>query len=176
MPQRNEKNTSQVNMGLDNIELNLKICSRLYKNSLVVKPKFKKTEKAVFKPIEYEGANKKNILFIVRKGEVTGQSSKEMDLLNSMCKACNLTLDDIALVNFNTSMPDYAALRTQFKFKFLLAFGVTPSDISLTGHFEDFHIAKQNDAQLIFVPQLNEFLNNKVYKASLWKGMQQLFF
>ncbi|MFS8082568.1 MAG: hypothetical protein ACMG51_03885 [Ginsengibacter sp.] len=163
-------------MGLDNIELNLKICSRLYKNSLVVKSKFIKNEKKALKTIEYEGANKKKILFIVRKSDGAGQLSEEMELLNSMCKACNLTKDDIALVNFNPSMPDYATLRTQFKFKFLLAFGVSPSDISLPGHFEDFQIVKQNDAQLIFVPQLNEFINNKAYKTSLWKGMQQLFF
>lgn len=163
-------------MGIDNIELNLKICGRLYKNSLIAKPKVVKTEKAAIKIIEYEGANKKKILFVVRKSEDAGQSSEEKNLLNSMCKACNLTMDDIALVNFIPSKPDYSMLKNQFKFKFLLAFGVTGSDISLPGQFENFHVVKQNDAQLIFAPHLSEFLINKAYKTSLWKGMQKLFF
>ena len=162
-------------MGLDNIELNLKICSRLYKNSLVIKPGRADKEKVASKVIDYQGGNKKNILFIISNKQRQAVTTEEMTLFNSICKACSLTMDDIALVNFQPSVADYAILRNHFKFKFLLAFGVTPSDIGLTEDFENFNVSRKNDEMLLFAPQLNEFFNNKTFKTSLWKGMQQLF-
>lgn len=159
-------------MGLDNIELDLKICNQLFKNTLVAKAGKKPSNKT----IEYEGANKKKILFIFRKSQDPSQSSAEVNLLSSICKACNLTMDDIALVNYISPAPDFSNLKNQFKFKYLLSFGVTPSDLSFPGDFKNFQIVNFKGAQCIFAPSLNDFLNNKSYKASLWKGMQQLFF
>ena len=163
-------------MGLDNIELNIKICSRLYKNSLVTNPTISESDKTELKAIEYQGGNKKNILFIISKKQSQATTAEEITLFNSICKACSLTMDDIALVNFQPAVADYSILRNHFKFKFLLAFGVTPSDIGLTEDFENFNVSRKNNEMLLFAPQLDEFFNNKAFKTSLWKGMQQLFF
>ena len=162
-------------MGPDNIELNLRICSRLYKNSLVIKSGTANKEKVALNVIEHQGGNKKNILIIINNKDKQVATAEEMTLFNSICKACSLTMDDIALVNFQPYFADYSILRNHFKFKFLLAFGVKPADIGLTENFENFNVSRKNDEMLLFAPQLNEFFNNKTFKTSLWKGMQQLF-
>lgn len=162
-------------MGLDNIELNLKICSRLYKNSLIIKFERDEVEIVASKTIEHQGRNKKNILFIINNKQSGGATDEEMTLFNSICKACSLTMDDIALLKFQPSIADYLSLRSHFKFKFLFAFGVTPNDIGLTENFENFIVSKKDDEMLLFAPQLSDFLNNKTFKTSLWKGMQKIF-
>ncbi len=162
-------------MGLDNIELNLKICGRLYKDSLVINPAISKSAESELQATKYEGGYKKRILFITNNKETLASSPEEITLFNSICKACNLTMNDIALVKFQPAVTDYSILRNYFKFKFLLAFGVKPSDIGLTEDFENFQVSRKNDEVLLFAPQLDEFFNNKTYKTALWKGIQQLF-
>jgi hypothetical protein len=108
LPQRNEKKKEKKFMSLDNIQLSDQMCAILYPNTLT-ETKNKKSEVKIETDdsIDSLGQNKSRILFVVNNPAHKFLSDDEMDLLAKLLTACNLSMAEIALVNYHFNKNNY---------------------------------------------------------------------
>ena len=87
-------------MELNSIRLPASVVADLYKDTLVETENEQKTIPVQdIKEFIYLGSNKKNILICVKYPAVKHIPDIHLDFLNTMLTACNLSIEDIIILN-----------------------------------------------------------------------------
>lgn len=161
-------------MSFDNIELSKQTVQLLFSKSLVESIK----EQPVIQPsskIDSLGKNKKNILFLVNDPGNKFLPDNQMDMLSNLISACNLSMDDIALVNYQKNSANYKELTKYFSPQKILIFGVSTAMLELPFTIPFFQIQLYNSQSYIIAPPLKNFIEHTELKKELWTCLKKLF-
>ncbi len=163
-------------MSLDNIQLSNEICVILYSRNLIkdFESNHGINSKKKIK-IESLGENQRNVLFIVNDSTHKFLPDEEMELLTRLVSACQLSLADIALVNFHSNKYNYQQYNDQFQPKKILIFGVKNANLELPFDIPHFQVQQFQQQFYLTAPSLNALLNNTALKKELWASLQKLF-
>lgn len=176
MLQRNEKKEGENFMSLDNIQLSDQTCAILFSHNLIEdqpsNPEAASDEKIEIASV---GENHKHVLFLVNEASFKFLPDEEMNLLTNLVSACRLSMNDIALVNFNRNKFNYQQFIQQFHPKKILVFGVSNAELELPFDIPYFQIQAFGEQLYVTAPSLKEFLTNKPLKKELWGSLQKLF-
>lgn len=123
--------------------------------------------------LQPQGANKKKILLLCCTDRNLPADEREM--LGKMLNALNMNWEDVALLCIVSPVP-FHLLKKQITFEKLIAFGHTPSEISLNIAPEKYQVISFAETKIIFSEGLSVILGNKQHvKDRLWKSVKQLF-
>lgn len=162
-------------MSLNNIQFSSYLCHSLYAKSLILTEEISDTPGSKIE-ISSLGGNQKKILFLVDNPEIKFLDNDEMILLTNLITACQLSMEDIALVNyFNSDKLNYKDLVDYFQSEKILLFGVPAKKIDLPFIIPNFQIQSYDKKLFIAAPALSEFINNKDLKKNLWVCLQKIF-
>ncbi len=165
-------------MGLDNILLIGFLRQAFFKNSLVVLEET--IPKVVLNQdgqIGFLGGNKKKIIFLVNDVQNKYLDDIQMTFLSDLLSACQLTMADIALVNFSQNNDKtYHLLDEQLGAKKkILMFGVTPQQLDLPFGIPFFQIQNFNEQSYLVCPSLQQIQQDQMLKKQLWDSLQKIF-
>ncbi|MEO9210780.1 MAG: hypothetical protein ABI208_06765 [Ginsengibacter sp.] len=164
-------------MSIDNIQLSSQLCKNLFTNQLISEKVT--SESAPFlqnSKVASLGGNQKRITFLVNNAENSFLSESEMEMLTNLLTACKLTMEDVALINFNQCPNlNYEKLLTDFEPKKILVFGVTAAQLELPFHVPHFQLQKFQKEIYFLSPSFENFLTDIDLKKELWMGLQKLF-
>lgn len=122
------------------------------------------------------GGNQKNILVVVNYDNVVHIPDEELEFLTSILKACQLSLDDVAIVNTNNFPGDgYKEYAQKFSSRIVLLFGVDPVSFDLPVNFPEFQVQSLTNTTFLYSPTLSECGTNKLLKSKLWVSLQRIF-
>ena len=171
-------------MDLNHIELPPTVIAELYQKSLIdtsevhAKPQPISQEQVVAQNIEkWEclGNNRKNILLLVNYPSVVHIPEKELDFLTAMLSACQLSLNDVAIVNKKNYSSGYKELLDHFKSKTVFLFGIEPMDFGLPVNFPHFQVQNFSKCTFLFAPAIHEMEQDKLLKSRLWLCLKRIF-
>ncbi len=164
-------------MSLDNIQLPPVVLHELYKYSLIGSINENVPgEKKVSPGFSTLGNNRKHILILVENEETPYLADEQLNLLLGILAACNLTMDDVAILNIGMSKSvTYKTITGKLKPEKLFLFGVTPAKIDLPLDFPNYQVQQYNNQIYLTAPQLSQFQDNKVEKSKLWNCLKQIF-
>ena len=161
-------------MRLNNISLPSQLVADLYRHALVdgtatpvpVKPA----------TVSFLGKNGRNILIAVNKPEVPYQPDSELSFLTKVLTACQLSLMDVAIVNWSQlPQQDASTVMEQTAARFVILFGLDPSAFALPGNTPLFSIQSSNGRSFVAAPALDDIERTKEAKGQLWAVLKQLF-
>jgi hypothetical protein len=131
------------------------------------------------KEIHHAGANKKNIVLLVKHEFIRDIPDAENTFLNKMLEACKMSMEDVALVPGARKDHNAAHLKEVFKPTGMILFGLRAEDIDLPLRFPDFKLQSYDDTVYLQVPDLKMFTENteesKVLKGKLWTCLKSFF-
>jgi hypothetical protein len=163
-------------MSLDNIQLTAETSRILFSKSLIsFENQIPLEEENESIKISSFGENEKHILFLTSDAGHKFLPDNEMELLTNLVSACQLSMADIALVNFHSNPLNYQQFNGYFQPKKILLFGISTSEVELPFTIPFFQIQNFNSQEYLTAPALKEFLENKNLKKDLWKSLQKLF-
>lgn len=166
-------------MNLNQLVLPPGLVAELYRTNLVLPaqelPKLG-DEKAgtgtnlIKKDLEFPVNRHRNTLLLVRPGDT------QEEFLNGILTACNLRLEDVALVEINeTGHNDYKKLVSDFKCRQVILFGIDPSVIQLPLSFPHFQLQSFAGINFLFTPRQTEMKEDKLMKSKLWVSLRRMF-
>ncbi|MEJ7588593.1 MAG: hypothetical protein WKI04_13615 [Ferruginibacter sp.] len=164
-------------MSLNNIQLPPIVLQQLFKYSLVSsKIEDKPGDKAASKRLLTLGNNRSQILILVDHDEVTYLPDEQLNFLLGILAACNLTLEDVAILNIRKNDGvTYKTVTAALRPEKLFLFGVTPTQIELPLEFPQYQIQQYNNQKYLAAPPLFFFRDNKAEKTKLWNCLKQIF-
>src|SRR5262245_22943207 len=109
-------------------------------------------------PASYKalGNNKRNISVIVHFPSEVFVPEAELQFLTKMLGACKLNLADVAIVNHATSAVEIEQLKTQLQPRYVLLFGVEPTEILLPINSPSFKEQPYAGTTYLFSPGLSQ--------------------
>ena len=159
-------------MSLNKIPLSARLIADLYPAALVeqfVPPDIPET-------IKFLGNNRKNILVLVSKNNVSFLEDDELDFLSSVLFACKLSLADVAIVNIKTlSVTNYRFIINQLQSKNLLMFDIASDVIDLPFNYPYFQVQEFDQCTYLSAPDLKSIEGDKTLKTQLWNCLKKLF-
>ena len=160
-------------MSLNNISLPSQLLADLYQHSLVSGTATTVPAKAA---VPFLGKNGKNILILVNKPDVPYLPDAELSFLTKVLTACQLSLMDVAIVNWNNlSQQDPEDVLRQTATRFVILFGLEPSGLGIPSQTSLFTVQSFFDRPAVTAPALHEIEPSKEAKAQLWVALKQLF-
>lgn len=153
-----------------------------YKNDLVItgdtKQSFtapKKREPVVIKSL---GDHHQKVTILVNSSDVAFLPEEEFTLLSNILKACNLTMADVAIVNWYRTPAIFSEIKQQLGPTYLLLFQVTTADIELPFSIPQYQIQPYDQCELLQSASLHEMLGeteiSKSEKAKLWSALRKM--
>jgi len=131
------------------------------------------------KPVEartfkYLGGNQKSVLILVNDSSYDVSTEQGRELLRKIVKAIELSTPDFALLNYaNHIGASFSELRTFFKPRILLSFGVATTDLSLNFIWQN-EIIHHEEIRMIFAPNLHVLDADLAGKKLLWGNLKKL--
>jgi DNA polymerase III psi subunit len=160
-------------MSLNNISLPSHLLAELYQNALVQHNAMPVPEKA---QVPFLGKNQKNILIVVDKKEAPYLPDNELSFLTNVLSACQLGLQDVAIVNWNKLMEkNYRLVVEQLKSKEVILFDVSPTVFALPESFPQYAVGSTDENKFVIAPSLSDIESKKEAKKQLWMALKQLF-
>lgn len=164
-------------MSIDKIQLSPKLVQNLYKKVLVDTAATHIPLKQAEAPsIPSLGTNDKNIIIIVNESQTAFLPENDMTLLTGILNACQLSMADVAIVNFakNNSL-NYEELMRQFNPEFTIMFGTSPADLAFPLQFPMYQLQKYNSKSFLFSAPLRFLSEDVDQKKKLWSCLQKYF-
>jgi len=189
-------------MSLNDIQLNPQLLAKLYPKSLIddadaamhshtkllapdveinvaekkVSSTSKKSAEALRIAFKSLGNNQKNVLIGVNYPERANLPDTQLDFLTNLLKACNLGLNDVAIINLN-NYPDavYTEILEHFKSKIVMLFGITAHQFGFPFEIPEYQVQQFAGRTVIHSPALHELENDKVAKGKLWTSLRIIF-
>lgn len=164
-------------MSLNNIQLSPIALQELFKHSLV---EFKNEQRTALettsKTFATLGNNRRNVLILVASDDALYLPDDELNFLMGIMAACNLTMDDVAILNTRKNdLVTYKSVTNQLRSEKLFLFGVKPASIELPLDFPHYQIQQYNNQVYLTAPALSHFHDNKAEKVKLWNCLKQIF-
>lgn len=164
--------------------------AELYKHSLVILDKeviFDKADKEndatnasknVVNKIHFLGGFKKKIAILIEEHFHPHISDNDLNFIVNVLNACQLTLEDVAIVNIISNQ----CIKQLFEIMpvdILLLFGVHTSLLGISLNLQDFEIDSFNNCRILKLPAIEKFQGNnqeiKLFKRQLWDKLQYIF-
>lgn len=165
-------------MSIDDIQLPAFLHKALFKNKLV-RPQAKALDTTSLQEklsIDFLGGNSKNIAFVVNNSDSKYVNDEQLKFVSGLAKACNISLDDIAIVNIAQQKSiSYVQLAEQLSCRKIFSFGVTPSDLKLPFNIPFFQLQVFQEIDYIFCPSLDKLQEDQLAKKQLWASLQKTF-
>ncbi len=164
-------------MSLDNIQLPPIVLQQLFKHSLNdLKNEQNPEEKTTSKGFSTLGNNRRHILILVNSDETMYLPDDQLNFLLGILAACNLTMEDVAILNIKKNKPvTYKTVTNELKPEKLFLFGVNPVQIELPLDFPNYQVQPYNNQIYLTAPLLSQFQDNKAEKTKLWNCLKQIF-
>lgn len=184
-------------MSLNDIKLKPRLISDLYTNTLVESSTSnvptappdskifddpphasaapKGAEVPAQKEVNFLGRNEKGILILVSKDDAVYLPDGELNFLTAILAACQLSLGDVAIVNWKTTRTDLAPLQQQLGSRFVLLFDVSPLEAGLPINFPHFQIQQFNGRTYLSSPALSDVEKEVTIKRQLWPSLKKMF-
>jgi hypothetical protein len=157
-----------------------------YKNDLVITgdatisvqksiPPVKKRQPVVIKKL---GDHLQKVTILVNTSEAAFLPEEEFTLLSNILKACNLTMADVAVVNWNRTPAMFSEIKQQLGPKYLLLFRVSTAEIDLPFSIPLYQIQEYDQCKLIQSASLEQMLgdndSSKLEKSKLWSALRKM--
>jgi hypothetical protein len=170
-------------MNLNTIKFNATDIALLFKNSLVeistenpILPQTDISSDPIAIGWKYLGENRKRSLIVVRYPGEVHLPDKQLSFLTKLLAACNLTIADVAIVNFQQyNSSDFDKIIGQFKPKVVLLFGIEPGEFGMPMIFPPFQVQRFKDAVFVSSPSLEVIEPDKTLKGNLWVCLKKIF-
>ncbi len=165
-------------MSIDNIRIPASLYPSLFKKNLVnlrTDHRDGASDKKELK-IDFLGGNEKKIAFIVNNEYQKFLGDKELKFLSGLITACNITMADIAVVNFaQNKYVTYNDLSVQLASQKVLCFGINAANLDLPFTIPYFQVQVFQEVKYIFCPGLEELQKDNNSKKQLWASLQKNF-
>ena len=173
-------------MSIDNIEILPFVIRELYKNSLIESAEknsvaTSKEEKRTpdgypADQIRYLGNNSRNILIIIDEEEHAFLGDAELNFLIAIFNACNVTMENIALVNSHKNeLVTYENMMKQFRPAIVLFFGTEPQHLGFPVQIPMYQVQQYNKQQYMCAPALEKLAADVEQKKLLWAALKKIF-
>jgi hypothetical protein len=157
-------------MSLNQLILNSSLLADLYPDVLVEINATRMPEPGGNK---YLGSNEKNILIVVNTADAVYLDDAELTFLTNILSACNLSLADVAIVNWYNK--ETALFVSEFKSKHVILFGISPLQFDLPINFPHFQIQNFDKTDYLTAPALSIISNDVSVKKELWTSLKKMF-
>lgn len=164
-------------MSLENFQIPLTLLPELYNNCLIDLDKEQIIEESLNTgEIAFLGGNSRLVLVLVNETDTVHIQDENLAFLLGILKACQLNMQDIALVNLHGKNGiDYHQLIKQFKPDRIIGFGIHPSDILLPIDFPNYQLQSYQNQVFLFSPALPAIAENQDEKKALWGALKKMF-
>ncbi len=165
-------------MGIDNIQLPVSLFESFFKNKLVDLQKNTGNAESNKKEtaIDFLGGNERHIAFVVNNESHKFLNDAELKFLSGLINACNITMGDIAIVNFDRNRNvGYNDLLSCLNSQKILCFGVSAADIDLPFTIPYYQVQVFQEIPYIFCPALEQLQEDVDSKKQLWASLQKIF-
>lgn len=166
-------------MSLNDIQLKPQLLTDLYANVLIEyhtsDVPIKAKESPVSKNVNYLGKNEKGILIIISKIETAYLNDEELAFLTTILAACQLSLADVAIINWKNTSLELEQIQQQLGSKQILLFDVSPLEAGLPINFPFFQIQQFNNRTYLSSPALSLVEKDVSVKRQLWPSLKKLF-
>lgn len=158
----------------------------LYKDTIVLieekmefAEKIAKNEEKSSQKNGYLGENKKKIIFILNTKTKTIPDGQQKTL-HKLLAACNLEIQDVAIINYSEFSITYQQLKESLNAKIVLLFGLNTREIGLPFTIPDYQIqafdgCRYMQAQPETLKSGNISPETKKAKQHLWLKLKELF-
>jgi DNA polymerase III psi subunit len=178
LQQRNEKKELKLKkMTIDHVPLPAFLYQSIFRNSLVDS----KAGKApiVFPEeaqIDFLGGNEKKIIFLINDSQNKFPGDIQIKFINDLLTACQLTMTDIALVNFSyVNSINYRELTSRLHPKKVLIFGLSADKLDLPFTIPFFQMQNFQEQVYMMSPSIAELQTNVELRKQLWGCLQKIF-
>ncbi|HTG56304.1 MAG TPA: hypothetical protein VL943_08560 [Niabella sp.] len=175
-------------MSLNEMNLPPYLVTQLYPSSLVGQEKntASVTAASSAQPVSAEpeptiewrslGSNQRGILVAVNYENITNLPDPQLEFLMQLLKACQLSLNDVALININ-NYPQVAhtSILGQFNTKVVLLFGITVQDWGFPFQTPPYQVQSFSGYTIMHAPALHDLQNDKPAKGLLWAALKNIF-
>ena len=166
-------------MSIDNTPLPAILLQSLFRNSLVdlhadvtgITDHVVKEEPG----ITFLGGNEKKISFLFNDKDNKFLADSQVKFLYDLIAACQLSMGDIALVNFSNNRITYRELTVQLQPKRILLFGISASDLYLPFTIPLFQMQNFQEQIYLICPSVEDLQMNIELKKQLWQSLQKIF-
>jgi hypothetical protein len=126
--------------------------------------------------ISFLGGNEKKIIFLVDDAQNKFLADGQVKLIYDLLTACQLTMADIALVNFSyNKLLTYKELTNQLQPKKVLIFGVSAGDLGLPFTIPFFQIQNFQEQVYMLGPAVHDLQLSTELRKQLWACLQKIF-
>lgn len=127
----------------------------------------------------YLGNNSKFVSVVLAENSAKYINDDDLVFLTNILKACKLSIDDIAILNIARNPLTYISIKETLEAKFILVFGIEPSEIKLPFVIPHFQVQQYAGCTFVIAPSLNEINKEgeigKMLKTKLWLSLQRCF-
>ncbi|GAB3431861.1 hypothetical protein [Niabella aquatica] len=173
-------------MSLNEMNLSPFLVTQLYPDSLTGDPErtgpAQKVPAPKTEPVKSDtqwkllGNNQKNILIAVTYENIAHLPDPQLDFLMQLLKACQLSLNDVALINLgNYKDIGYTDILSYFQAKTILLFGISPQQLGFPFETPQYQVQAFTHYTVIHAPALHDLQNDKPAKGLLWTGLKKIF-
>jgi hypothetical protein len=167
-------------MSIDNTPLPAFLIQSLFRNSLVdLKTDVTDITDHLLKEepgITFLGGNEEKIIFLFNDKENKFLADSRVKFLSDLLTACQLSMGDIALVNFfNNNTITYRELIVQLRPKKILLFGISANDLDLPFTIPLFQMQNFQEQVYLVCPSIEDLQMNIDLKKQLWQSLQEIF-
>lgn len=129
--------------------------------------------------ISFLGDNRQHITIIIKENQQEYLSVQDQSFLLNVIKACNLTLQDVAIINVAKQAITYEEVRNKLQNTTILLFGVDTTEIKFPFTIPHFQVQGFDGFKVMVSPAvkaLNGSESEKIaLKKNLWTGLKKLF-
>lgn len=164
-------------MSLDNFQMPAFIAGELYKDSLIDLDSNQLTTKSLnVHRFSFLGENKKNIIILIEDKNSTYLPDDDLRFLIDILTACNLSMQDVALVNIAKNEGiSYQNIQEFFKPDIIICMGVEPDKLAFPLSFPAYQVQQYNQQQYLISPDLKKLSADKKEKLQLWNCLKKIF-
>ncbi len=174
---KEQKNTEQTYMSVDNIELTPFLIAGLFKNSLIEMDPTPVIEEALpIASFTILGNNRSRVTIIVDDTANLYLPDEQLNFLLGILSACKMTMEDVAIININKNKAvTYKSIEVELKADKIILFGVTAAQIGLPLEFPFYQIQQFNKQTYVAAGLLKHIEKDKAEKTKLWNCLKQIF-
>lgn len=125
------------------------------------------------------GSNNRQIAIVVEDQANVFIGDQELEFLTNILKACQLSMADVALVNYARTPRSYTELSLNPGCTQFLVFGLNPAQLQLQFSFPPYQPQSVDQYQFLLAAPLSTMMNAtpdaKAEKLKLWNALQQFF-
>jgi DNA polymerase III psi subunit len=112
----------------------------------------------------------------VNRRDVPYLPDSELDFLTKVLLACQLSLADVAIVNWQKAPHhDAESMLEQFKARHIILFDLDAEQFGLPSNLPPYSVYPVQDKRFVAAPALHQIAITKEAKGQLWAALKQLF-